>query len=341
MGHIDFAKFNRHVIQEEIGAVGLKIGVIDASFLTKSGKHTEGLGMFWNGMLGKASKGLEVSTVGVVDVQSNTAYGLESRLTRDEASEESRTKQYCKQLEDLKEHLKQLNVQHIATDAYYSKQEFTRALRGMDFHQIGKLRRDAYLMWPYQGSYSGRGRPRKYDGIANTKGKLERWQYVTKLDDGTAVFEGIVWSRAIGEIAKVVILRREVNGRTAQALLFSTDISLPAITILEYYKMRFQIEFIFRDAKQHTGLGDCQSRKAVAQNTAANASITALNLLKIENRLEHKTADQTVISIESLKRKKANQQLMNLIFDTLEIDRTEKKVAQVYEELSNFGCIAA
>jgi IS4 transposase len=38
------------------------------------------------------------------------------------------------------------------------------------------------------------------------------------------------------------------------ALLFSTDTELDAGWIYRYYKARFQIEVLFRDAKQFTGL---------------------------------------------------------------------------------------
>ena len=47
------------------------------------------------------------------------------------------------------------------------------------------------------------------------------------------------------------------NGKIKNILLFSTDIALTGEQILEYYQARFQIEFIFRDAKQFTGLSDC------------------------------------------------------------------------------------
>jgi hypothetical protein len=73
---------NRLLIEKELGKTGEKIGAIDATFLKKSGKCTEGLGMFWNGALSKSSRGLEVSTVAVIDLQSHTAYGLDSRMTQ-------------------------------------------------------------------------------------------------------------------------------------------------------------------------------------------------------------------------------------------------------------------
>ena len=49
-------------------------------------------------------------------------------------------------------------------------------------------------------------------------------------------------------------------------LLYSTDLSLDALDIVRMYKLRFQQEFIFRDGKQHFGLGDCQMRKRVAKH---------------------------------------------------------------------------
>jgi len=41
------------------------------------------------------------------------------------------------------------------------------------------------------------------------------------------------------------------------AVLFSTDTQLDALSIYQYYQARFQIEFLFRHAKQFTGLCDC------------------------------------------------------------------------------------
>ena len=41
--------------------------------------------------------------------------------------------------------------------------------------------------------------------------------------------------------------------------LVSTDNEMPAEEDFHFYHARFQHEILFRDAKQHTGLGDCQS----------------------------------------------------------------------------------
>ena len=47
----------------------------------------------------------------------------------------------------------------------------------------------------------------------------------------------------------------KVDGFGQRIILCSTDLTLSLTRVLELYELRFQIEFLFRDAKQHTGLG--------------------------------------------------------------------------------------
>ncbi|RLV57884.1 hypothetical protein D5018_20165 [Parashewanella curva] len=113
------------------------------------------------------------------------------------------------------------------------------------------------------------------------------------------------------------------------------------MTLITYYKARFQIEFVFRDAKQFTGLMDCQARKKEAINPHINASFTALNVLKFEDAMSKECHSESVISIASWRRRKFNQYLMKIIFDKLDIDPSNEKVSQVISELEEFGVIAA
>ena len=76
---LDFIEFNRLGIQEIIPATHAKIAALDASFMEKSGKKMDGLGKFYNSKQSKAEKGLEISTLAVVDVDYNTAYQLSTR----------------------------------------------------------------------------------------------------------------------------------------------------------------------------------------------------------------------------------------------------------------------
>ncbi len=45
-----------------------------------------------------------------------------------------------------------------------------------------------------------------------------------------------------------------------------------------------QAEFIFRDAKQFTGLCDCQSRQQQSLDFHFNASLAALNIAKLKQQ---------------------------------------------------------
>src|SRR5690554_3332486 len=61
----------------------------------------------------------------------------------------------------------------------------------------------------------------------------------------------------------------------------TTDLELSADKILQYYQTRFQIEFLYRDGKQHTGLNDSQARSKNKLNFHFNMSLTAINIAKV------------------------------------------------------------
>jgi len=336
----DFVTFNYALLRHELPADTECIAAIDASFMRKSGKKTEGLNWFYHSQSDKAEKGLEMSLICLIDMKANTAYSLDARQTLDH-EEGTRIDTYGKQVVQLAPTLRDAGVRHLAADAYYSKIKFISATCGAGLDIVGKLRCDAHLRWLYTGPYSGLGRPRRYDGKVDLHDDLARFDSQGTLEDGVAVYSKVVNVKAFKRAVKLVLLRWEVNGKVGHALLFSTDLELDAMQIIAYYKARFQIEFLFRDGKQFTGLMDCQSRNKEAIHTHINASLSALNMLKLQDRRDKKTDAPTVISIASWRRKKFNQDLMDRLFDRLELDRDCEKVTRVYAEFSNYGAIAA
>jgi len=50
---------------------------------------------------------------------------------------------------------------------------------------------------------------------------------------------------------------------------------------VKYYQLRFQIEFLFRDAKQFAGLNHCQARNQHKLDFHFNMSLAAVNLAKV------------------------------------------------------------
>ncbi|MBP7497268.1 MAG: transposase [Bacteroidales bacterium] len=56
------------------------------------------------------------------------------------------------------------------------------------------------------------------------------------------------------------IFEKIKNNTGCYAILFCTDLDLSGNKIYLYYKSRFQIEFLYRDAKQFTSLTHCHAR---------------------------------------------------------------------------------
>ena len=117
-----------------------------------------------------------------------------------------------------------------------------------------------------------------------------------------------------------------------------TDVDASAEQVIKWYAARFQIEFVFRDSKQHTGLSHAQIRNKKGIDFHINASMTALNLLRLQDRREMPPG---VCSIASIKRRNYNQTFINLIFSKLAIDPTSENIRPHIEELRRFGSIAA
>jgi hypothetical protein len=78
---VDFAQLNRAVLNQGIAEGHRMLAVMDSSFIRKSGKATFGLDKFWNGCASRVERGLEVSVVGVVDVETEIAYALHAQQT--------------------------------------------------------------------------------------------------------------------------------------------------------------------------------------------------------------------------------------------------------------------
>ena len=129
--------------------------------------------------------------------------------------------------------------------------------------------------------------------------------------------------------------------KTRCAILFSTDTTLDAEKIYQYYKARFQIEFIFRDAKQFTGLCDCRARDQARLDFHFNASLTTLNLAKLEQLQAHQTSGPMVFSMASVKACYFNEYYLEKFFSMLGFDPTLIKKSPEYQELRDYGKISA
>ena len=123
------------------------------------------------------------------------------------------------------------------------------------------------------------------------------------------LYSARVWHVSLKRQIRVAyLIDRRLPNRVRTCLLFSTDVEQDPQQIVQFYKLRFQIEFLFRDAKQFTGLSDCQARDLLKLDFHFNASFTALNLAKFDAHHQHQSQDPVVFSMASVKRRALSHQ---------------------------------
>jgi hypothetical protein len=336
----DFVALNKAAITAVVPAEHEQALVMDASFVPKSGKKTYGLDHFWNGSHSRTEKGLEISALAWLDITGNCAYCLSVEQTSPTSDainpEATRIDGYLEQLRRVVSAHDLGSLRYVVTDGYYSKQKFIGGVRSLGLHQIGKLRADANLRYLYQGPKGpGPGRPKTYDGKVNWS-DLSRLEKVDTEDDHIVLYHQLLnHGQFQCDLCVVVVVDTQRNRR---AVLFSTDVALDALTLYRYYKARFHIEFLFRDAKQFTGLTDCQARSQATLDFHFNASLTAVSLAKLEARQQSGQAASSC-SMASLKRRAFNQHLIDRICEHLANGHSLEKSSPEYDTLCNYGLI--
>ena len=161
----NFIKGNAEIIEKAITATARQIVATDGSFIGKSGKATYGIEYFYNGILGRAEKGLEISVIAIVDVDTKQGYALSVQQTPpvQAESEKTRIDWYLEQLAATKPYLPK-SVHHVVSDGFYSKIKWIDGVTTMGLDAIGKLRCDADMRYVYTGEQKHLGRRRKYYG---------------------------------------------------------------------------------------------------------------------------------------------------------------------------------
>ena len=337
----DWVSLNQAAITEAVPPEHAQALVMDASFVPKSGKHTYGIDRFWNGSHSRAEKGLEISTLAWLDITDNCAYGLSVEQTPPSAEtadpETTRMDVYLDQLSRVVTTHDLRFLRYVVTDGAYSKQKFVAGVRALELHQIGKLRADAHLRYRYQGpKRPGPGRQKTYDGKVNWS-DVSRFDRLDTEDEHIVLYHRVLNHVQLKRDLQVVVVVHTQRNR--YAVLFSTDVDLEPQRLYRYYKARFQIEFLFRDAKQFTGLSDGQARSKAKLDFHFNASLSAVTFAKLETRHQHGNGDQA-FSMASLKRRAFNQHLIDRICEHLAHGQSLEKSSPAYEALCNYGIIA-
>ena len=337
----DFVLFNAELIKKSCGKE--LIAAFDPSYIPKSGKQTPGLGRWWSGKDQCTLKGLEISSLAIVDVAAGTAMSLEAVQTPSkeilQAKKQNLVSHYVsiikKQLPTLKPMIK-----YLAADGYFMKHDFIDPLLKEGLHVITKMRPDANLRYPYNGvRKTGRGRPRAYDSKVDCSNIDKRRIKRFAEDEDAVYYSGIVYCMALKQLVRIVYLQ---DKRTKRYEIFvCTDTSLKPELILKYYRLRFQIEFLLRDAKQHCGLEECQARSENKLYFHFNMALSTVSVAKAAVWLSLPKEKREAFSMRNIKLMYYNKILTERIFSNLALDLNCKKIKQLYHQCLDIGQLAA
>jgi hypothetical protein len=339
----DFLGFNKDLIKQVVSNEA--VVALDPSYIPKSGKSTFGLGRFWSGVAGSVKIGLDICGFAVVDVVNNTALHLKAWQTPSagELLEKGLNllSHYARLVTENAEQFKTFSKYFVA-DAYFSKRPFVEAVVSTGMHFISRLRDDSVLKYKFIGTPTGKkGAPKKYDGYVD-KNQFDPNRFSLDLsNEEITVYSLVVYSKAFKRDIKLAIAIFYKEGKeTARKLFFSTDLNLAGEKIVRYYQSRFQIEFLYRDAKQFTGLNDCQARSENKLDFHFNAALTAVNLAK-QDWFATKGNEDKPFSMADYKTLCNNTLMLERFMTVFAINPNTKKNQKIVKELLEYGKIAS
>ena len=309
----------------------------DEVVVTKAGHETHGLDRFFSSLFGKPVPGLAFFAFALVNVQQRTAHPLRiGQVLRPAAAAEPEpapavptakrgrgrpkgSKNRNKSDVELAPHLsfiltllqavKQvlgttLAVTYVVLDGAFGNNYALQMVRRGGYALISKLAVNSALFFLYDGPYSGRGPHKKYGEKVNYAQLPAhyRQQTTSEKDICTEIYQFQALHKLFAQTLNVVVIVKTntATGARAHAILFSSDLNQTYDQIIDYYTLRFQIEFNFRDAKQFWGLEDFMNVKERPVTNAVNLAFCMVNLAQVlRQRWRLKQPDFSVLDLKA------------------------------------------
>jgi len=289
----------------------------DEVVVTKAGTTTYGLDRFFSSLYGRPVPSVSFFALSLVSVEERRSYPIRiqqvvrseaekavSKAKKQKAPKEKRAVGRPKgsknkdktQVELTPELLRiqnmvidllklitgSLSLTYLVLDGHFGNNHALQMTRQCDLQLISKLRYDAALYFVYDGPYIGKGPHKKYSDKVDYHKIPDKYLLAISTEDGieTRIYQAQMLHKDFAQPLNVVIITK-FNHKTrkfANVNLFSSDLQLSYDTIMDYYSLRFQIEFNFRDAKQYWGLEDFMNVTETAVKNAANLSLFMVNL---------------------------------------------------------------
>jgi putative transposase len=245
-----------------------------------------------------------------------------------------------KQLETLQ---KLVTVRYLALDGHFGNNNALQMTRQCSLHLISKLRHDAALYFYYDGPQKSKGPRRKYGDKIDYRHIPEKYLVERSIEDNIEIriYQAEMLHRGFAQPLNVVIITKTnlKTGAFASVNLFSSDLELTFDKIIDFYSLRFQIEFNFRDAKQYWGLEDFMNVKEVPLTNALNLSLFMVNLSQVLLRDFRQTHPESgILDLKAYSRAaKYFEEIIKMLPQKPEIILLE----QIFGQVASLGSIHA
>ena len=173
-------------------------------------------------------------------------------------------------------------LNYVVFDGAFGNNNAMQMVKQCRKHLISKLHRNSALYFPYSGKYSDFGRRKKYGSRVDYGNIPEKYLKETTNEGSiqTKIYQMTLLHKLFSQQLNIVIIVK-MNLKThakSHVILFSSDLDLSYEKLIDYYSLRFQIEFNFRDAKQYWGLEDFMNIKKTPVTNAVNLAFFMVNI---------------------------------------------------------------
>jgi putative transposase len=285
----------------------------------KVGKMTHGLGRFFSSLQNRVIPGLSFFVFSLIDVQERQSYPIQAvQMVKEPKPPKKKEKEKPSQakkrpvgrpkgsrnkkkeapilspellriqpiLQAFLAVLKGvLKVRYLVMDGHFGNYPSAWMVLQTGLQLVSKFRSDAALFEPFTGKYCGHGPHPTYGDKVDVRSMKKKYLKADDTEAGirTQIYQATLLNREFAApINVVVILKTNLSTKKqAHVILFSIDLELPYEKLYDYYTLRFQIEFNFRDAKQYWGLDDFMNIKQEAVTNAANLSFFMVNFSSV------------------------------------------------------------
>jgi putative transposase len=309
----------------------------DETTVTKAGKKTFGIDRFYSSLFGKPVPGLSLFVFSLIstkwrislpilvkqmfhpkeeiETEKNSDESVKKRGrgrpkgSKNKRKEDIELSPYLKIIQSMLQQVVQLiekniHVKYAVFDGAFGHNDALQMVKLGGLNLISKLKKNSKLYFPYEGAYSGKGPHKKYGEQIDYKKIPTKFLKKSTCEKSiqTDIYQMTMLHKLFSIQLNIVIIVKENLKTEARdfVILFSSDLDLDYEKLIDYYKLRFQIEFNFRDAKQYWGLEDFMNIKEIPLTNAVNLAFFMVNLSHILiNTVRPQNAEFSVLDLKA------------------------------------------